>query len=106
MLLAEIFGRLDTRICLLASMLARILLLAYLMLIALILPRLASILTRFDHWMFGHLAARSDSFTSIIGRLLDNWTVRRFDAYSDLFARLHHDAQSAICLDLWSFDGG
>jgi hypothetical protein len=63
MLLAEIFGRLDTRMCLLASMLARILLLAYLMLIASILPMLASILTRFDHWMFGHLAARSDSFT-------------------------------------------
>jgi hypothetical protein len=74
--------------------------------------------------MFGHLAARSDSFTcfaadacsyarllvcslaSILGRLLDNWTVRRFfDAYLDLFARLHHDAQSAIRLDLWSFDG-
>ena len=45
MLLASIFGRLDTRMCLLlALMLARILLLAYLMLIASILPMLASIL--------------------------------------------------------------
>jgi hypothetical protein len=49
MLLTEIFGRLDTRMCLLASMLARILLLEYFcLLIASILPMLASILTRFN----------------------------------------------------------
>jgi hypothetical protein len=45
------------------------------------------------------------SLASILARLLDNWTARRFDAYLDLFARLYHDAQSAIRLDLWSFDG-
>jgi hypothetical protein len=112
---------------------ARILLLEYFcLLIASILPMLASILTRFDHWMLGHLAARSDSFTcfaadacssyahwlrSILARMLA--MLACFDTCSlagqldgpslrcllGSFARLRHDARSAIRLDLWSFDG-
>jgi hypothetical protein len=69
--------------CLLPSMLARVLLLAYLMLIASILPMLASILTCFDHWML---------VTSLLARIL-------------LLASLLMLARMFACFDTWSLAG-
>jgi cellulose synthase/poly-beta-1,6-N-acetylglucosamine synthase-like glycosyltransferase len=102
--------------CLLPSMLARTLLLACLMLVASILPMLASILACFDHWMLvasplrcslGSLLAcmmmLDQLFAQIFGRLMDNEMFQASTLARMLFLVSMQLARVLGCLAAWSF---